>query len=157
MEPWINMKFSSVEHEVIFNKLYDRLKNEGNPMHINEDVMSTSDTQKNLSDIHKYIKLMLQTRENYAYRHLTSHRKVLGRPILFAKKIIRKLLKWYIEPITFQQTTFNNTTTSALGKTTELITELVNKINEIQNLYDKSVEELNNKQTQYNELKTQMN
>lgn len=50
--------------------------------------------------------------ENYAFRHIYSCRKMIGGLIVFCKRAIRKLLKWYIEPICFQQTDFNKAVTS---------------------------------------------
>ena len=42
-----------------------------------------------------------------AYRPIYSHRKIIGRIIVFAKRAIRKLTKFYIEPITFDQNDVN--------------------------------------------------
>ncbi|MGF9713266.1 FkbM family methyltransferase [Paenibacillus naphthalenovorans] len=148
------MKFNSVEHEVIFKKLID-LDNLHNETQI-EQTATPNDTSVYLNEIHIYIKEMLQTRENYAYRYLNSHRKVLGPLIVFAKKVIRKLLKWYIEPIAFQQTRFNNAVTPAIGRTTELVTELINKTNEMERLYNSFIKEIEVKQTQYDALTKQM-
>ncbi|MEX1029321.1 MAG: FkbM family methyltransferase [Paenibacillaceae bacterium] len=149
------MKFSSVEHEVIFNKLKDALGSEVNNISV-EQSATPSGPNTYLSEIHGYIKEMTNTRENNAYRYLDSPRKIIGPVIVFSKKVIRKLLKWYIEPITFQQTRFNNAVTPAIGRTTELITELINKTSEIETLYNNSAKELENKQTQYEEMKLQM-
>jgi hypothetical protein len=158
------MKFTSVEHEVIFKKLNEGLRIEVNPTLTNQ-AAQPDEANMHLVEIHKYINSMLKTRENYAYRYLSSHRKVIGPFIVFAKKIIRKLLKWYIEPIALQQTEFNNAVTHAIGRTTELLTELIKKINEIDSAkdleniqvqYDKLMSLVDHKQAQYEGMKMHM-
>lgn len=54
-------------------------------------------------------------------RPITSHRKIIGRMIVFGKKVLRKLSRWYINPIIEQQNRFNAEITGALN-------ELCNKI-----------------------------
>lgn len=66
------------------------------------------------------LRQMEVNRENYAFRHLYSCRAVIGKLIVFCKKIVRKCLKWYIEPICNQQTEFNNAVTPAFGRLTQL-------------------------------------
>jgi 2-polyprenyl-3-methyl-5-hydroxy-6-metoxy-1,4-benzoquinol methylase len=56
---------------------------------------------------------------------ITSHRKVIGRFIVFGKKVARKLLRWYINPIIEEQNRFNAQLTGALN-------ELSNKLISIQ-------------------------
>ncbi len=50
---------------------------------------------------------MDRLKQVYAYRQLQSRRNVLGKGILFFKKIIRKMSKFYIEPIVTDQNNFN--------------------------------------------------
>lgn len=45
---------------------------------------------------------------------LSSHRPVLGRGIVFAKKVIRKLVRWYVEPNWARQSDFNQHATRAI-------------------------------------------
>lgn len=66
---------------------------------------------------------MDRTRSNFAYRELHSKRR-LGPLIIFMKRCIRKCLKWYIDPICFQQTEFNNAVTPAIGRLTQSVTQL---------------------------------
>lgn len=54
-----------------------------------------------------FIHTMKSTEKNEAYRSIWSCRKFVGPIILFFKKVIRKCLKWYIEPICDQQSEFN--------------------------------------------------
>lgn len=50
----------------------------------------------------------------YAWRLLKSSHVLIGNLIVFIKKIIRKLIKWYIEPIVDEQRVFNNDVTNLL-------------------------------------------
>ena len=77
-----------------------------------------------LNEIDRYIAAMDKNKENYAFREIYSCQKWIGPIIVFHKRIIRKLLKWYIEPICFQQTEFNNAVTLA-GDKVELLVSLV--------------------------------
>lgn len=57
---------------------------------------------------------MKRKAENRAYRELYSCRKLVGGIIVFVKRVIRKVLKWYIEPVCNQQTEFNHMTVKAV-------------------------------------------
>lgn len=76
--------------------------------------------EKYFEEIDSYLRRMDINRENYAFRHLYSCRAIIGGLIVLFKKVVRKCLKWYIEPICNQQTEFNNAVTPALGRLTEL-------------------------------------
>jgi 2-polyprenyl-3-methyl-5-hydroxy-6-metoxy-1,4-benzoquinol methylase len=54
---------------------------------------------------------------------ITSHRKILGRFIVFGKKFVRKFLRWYINPSFDQQREFNVSVTRSLNITGELLRE----------------------------------
>jgi len=60
-----------------------------------------------------------------AEKPITSHRRVIGRFIVFGKKAARKLLRWYINPIIEEQNRFNAQLTGALN-------EISNKLISIQ-------------------------
>lgn len=53
-----------------------------------------------------------------ADRPITSHRKIIGKFIVFGKKVVRKLLRWYINPIAEEVTRFNSYATSAINEMT---------------------------------------
>jgi len=132
----VNMEqFGSIEEKVIFEKLQ---ASNCSQVGVN-DLTVSSHTEKNLSELYRLVDVLNQTRENSAYRLILSHRKYLGHAIIFVKKVIRRCLKWYIDPICSQQTEFNNTVTSVTGNITELfikynqeITANAQLINELQ-------------------------
>lgn len=46
---------------------------------------------------------------------ITSHRKIIGKFIVFGKKVVRYCLKWYIDPIVEQQNEFNGSVTASIN------------------------------------------
>lgn len=90
-----------------------------------------------LADLNRYIRSMESTRQNFAFRRIYSCRKYTGGVIVFFKRVVRKLLKWYIEPICFQQTEFNNAVTPSIGRLTELSAELLSRTNQQQETNEK--------------------
>lgn len=126
------MKFNSIEQEIIYNKLIKGLSVNASDekMYLNQH---STDQGSNiyLSQIYQYIDIMVKTKENPAYRYLKSHRKFIGQLVTFIKKVVRKSLKWYIEPITNQQTEFNNAVAPAIGRIAELTTRLINKTEDL--------------------------
>ena len=67
-------------------------------------------------DIAAKIDILERTKDNRAYRPLISNVKILGKAIVFVKKVIRiLLLQWYVEPVCTQQTVFNNAAASAIA------------------------------------------
>lgn len=57
-----------------------------------------------------------------------SHRKFLGKIIVFSKRAIRKLLKWYVRDTGIKQNTFNAYTVKTLNGIWEYINEANNKM-----------------------------
>lgn len=49
---------------------------------------------------------------NWVFR---SNRKIIGKFIIFGKRAVRKLLRWYIEPIVEQQNKFNGSITASIN------------------------------------------
>jgi FkbM family methyltransferase len=126
--------FRNIEHEIIYNKLVDHLKetktsNVQAPKGTDEEA---GNYNNKFREIDLYLRIMQDKRENHAYRYLHSHRKWIGSAIVFAKKVVRKLLKWYIEPVTIQQTEFNNAVTPSVGRITELVRIVTNKLETVE-------------------------
>ncbi|WP_369594568.1 FkbM family methyltransferase [Lysinibacillus pakistanensis] len=146
----MSMKFDNLEHEIIYNKMLEYISKHNSqidPRHV--EVQSMDELQSNCA---KYIAIMDSNKENHAHKPIHSHRKILGPFIIFGKKVVRKLLKWYLNPITQQQNTFNQAVTS----TTKLINESVNNlqldvsqvVNKIQNNEEK-INYINNQSEHY--------
>ncbi|MDD4311764.1 MAG: hypothetical protein PHW41_04710 [Eubacteriales bacterium] len=133
-------EFLNIEEEVIYNKLVPGKHQQGDA---SCELLSAADLNgcsgvidaekviKNISDLGELIITLKETSENYAFRPLFSDSKVLGKVILFAKKAIRKLLKWYIEPICFQQTTFNLAVTQSIEQLAKIQADLIVSVAEL--------------------------
>jgi len=73
---------------------------------------------------------------NWSYSadyHLTSHRKFLGRFIVFGKKVIRKCLRWYMNPVVDHQVYFNATVVRAINQLVNLTQYQNHAISELAN------------------------
>lgn len=122
-------QFSSSRHEVIYKKMLELNSLKENNLQVSNQSndISAQIESEYLMELNRYIMLLDSNRENHAYRQISSHRKWIGSIIVFGKKVVRKFLKWYIEPITIQQTKFNNAVTPSIGRLTELVTKLIEK------------------------------
>ena len=74
-----------------------------------------------------------------AERPITSHRRFLGPILVFGKKVVRKLLRWYVNPFVDQQRNFNvamvhlmNATQSQLDEKKERISELEQTVQDLE-------------------------
>lgn len=114
--------FKSIEEKVIFNKLI------GN----NKTAIKCDINNNYLESFNNKLKLMNNLRENYAFKSISSHRPYLGACIIFIKRVIRKLLKWYIEPICFQQTKFNVAVTEANSDIYNYLTSIDSRTKELE-------------------------
>jgi hypothetical protein len=96
-----------------------------------ETVMDVNKVARDINELGKLIETLKETSENYAFRPLISDRKVIGKGIIFFRRTIRKLLKWYIEPICFQQTAFNQAVTHSISRLAEIQSELIVSVAEL--------------------------
>ena len=122
----------SLEEKIIFEKLTEKCPinytdEKTSPAQQSVQISQMIDQDINIQKIEKYfeeldrcLRKMDTNRENYAFRHLYSCRAVIGKFILFGKRVVRKCLKWYIEPVCNQQTEFNNAVTPAIGRLCQL-------------------------------------
>lgn len=129
-----NKEFDSIEHEVIYKKLVEYYKENNN---------NNIEVKCNIDNSTLIIDQMKEYKDLYAHRIITSHRKHIGKLIIFGKKVVRKLLKWYINPITQDQTVFNNAT--------------VNTIENLYNEFKRNLSEQENKINKIDKLEKQIN
>lgn len=88
------------------------------------------------AQIMENIRVMQLNADNRAYRKIYSCRKVIGGLIVFVKRVIRKLLKWYLEPVCDQQSDFNLATVSAVSGVKDMSTGLQMDISLLQKKVD---------------------
>lgn len=143
----------NIEEQVIYEKLKGIIPihdfKEAEAVKNNINTQSDADVEDKtlnnaayIDEIIGRIASMERTRENYAFRNIYSCRKYIGPIIVFCKRVVRKILKWYIEPICFQQTEFNNAVTPAIGRLCELQNFTIKKQNEIHKAVDVYKEQL---------------
>ena len=63
------------------------------------------------------ISMMDESRTVLAYRDISSTRKGVGKLITFVKKVIRKMVCFYVEPLVDDQNRFNELTTKVVAQT----------------------------------------
>ena len=76
---------------------------------------------------------------------ITSHRKILGKIIVFSKKTIRKLLRWFIAPLIEEQNRVNGSLTASINALTNNDIVIKQYIEDTQNekLNNNIIEEIN--------------
>ncbi|MEK4292881.1 FkbM family methyltransferase [Paenibacillus sp. FSL R5-0914] len=116
-------------------------------------------TDKKIVEIESYINKMLITRDNNPDIHWRLQSKVRNPFKNILKKVVSRLFKWYTDPLAFQQIEFNNAVTPAIGKSTELLNELLNitknlngKIQSTQSEYEELSLRLQIQQEQYDKM-----
>ena len=158
--------------EDIFINTEQEIKRNLSDRHLIDDIQSFSNCEQYLkldqsirlnSNIPRNldidISFMKDNAENRAYRVLHSNRPIIGKPIVFFKKVLRKFLKWYIDPICNQQTDFNKSSLSAIetlrfelggvrddsNKSIDICLSQISNINSSINILKNENESLNNK------------
>ena len=76
---------------------------------------------------------MREKADNRAFRHLYSCRKYIGGIIVFCKRVVRKCLKWYIEPVCDQQSDFNHATVAMTEKLFDELASVNTVTSDVQN------------------------
>lgn len=129
------MEFKSIEEEIIYEKMCNfATKLESQFVLSNQcnkyEVVNTDEQNKLYSipnEVYDNIRKLEENRVIIAHRPLISRRKYLGKLVTFVKKAVRKTLKWYINPITDQQTLFNSSVTPIIGRLTEVLGNTLEK------------------------------
>lgn len=98
--------------------------------------------------IEENLKDMSVLQENRAWRLLRSDPNIFGSIKIFIKKVLRKCIKFYIEPIADQQTEFNI-------KTTETLTVLNRKVSTEEGKYDWLIRDAQNNGSRLDNIETQ--
>ena len=82
--------------------------------------------------------------ENRAFRHIYSCRRIIGPLIVFGKRVVRKLLKWYLEPVCDQQTDYNriaaeifDSLAGKLAQSDQACGELAERVSELEETVQK--------------------
>lgn len=140
---------------------------------IDDKYVNNSRKAKNMviNEIDEYINKMEYNRQEnntkwnvITHNNITSHRKILGRFIVFIKRVIRKSLKWYINPIMDQQREFNasitrtsNDMSNVLQKMLELLLIMQKNQNLCETNYNDIIDELRNNEFKLLEVEEKIN
>ncbi|MDR0558050.1 MAG: hypothetical protein LBG43_09370 [Treponema sp.] len=89
-----------------------------------------------------FIEDMRNLKDNCANKVIAPNRKHFNKPIIFFKRIIRKLIRWYVDPVAERQALFNNSVFSYARESFLLNTLLIKKIDELSRLSDQNKQEI---------------
>lgn len=132
------------QNKLTVKDVIDKILNKGGGDNSNNTLMNVNlneSTDKVREDLELMELFNNRTYNNESWlvcseRIITSHRKIIGKFIVFGKKIVRKFLRWYINPIVEDQNKFN-------GSVTRCINEIYNKFVVIENNF-RQLNKINN-------------
>jgi len=149
------LHFQSIEEKVIFEKL---AKGRPDEPKIKQESYSGNDINNKLLldlmlKVGNYVGILEQNRVNSSDRPLHSSRIFAG-SVVFVKRIIRRLMRWYMEPAWRQQTVFNSAVAPSIGCMNEINDELINNV---RMLFREQRQLLNSQQTMNEQLQRLIN
>ncbi|PZD96384.1 hypothetical protein DNH61_07680 [Paenibacillus sambharensis] len=114
------------DNNIDVKKIMKQIKENLNKRSYEDDLVKTSSYHTNnrginLSALEEYQLLLNRTWNNSTAFPITSHRRGIGTIIVFVKKVIRKSISWYMNPIMQRQTEFNANVVRAYN---EIVTQL---------------------------------
>lgn len=136
----------NINIEDIMNQIRKKIQEKGV---IDEEIEfdQTSSEEEMLSE---YLRMVNNLWDVSSYDNIHSHRKTLGKIIVFIKKVIRKSIFWYIDPIVQQQNEFNSFATRTLNSMNVKLNNMENEIQNIKKDYNNKLENYNNILENYN-------
>lgn len=134
-----------------------KMKAELGKHNINEDLSTvtfehyekTDTSGINLKELYNKVDIINRSWHSNPEFTITSHRKVLGPLIVKAKKVVRKMLRWYINPYAALQNEFN-------GNVTRTMNEMFTQFKTINNQLDDAKANLLKKDEQIEALKKEI-
>lgn len=109
-------------------------------------------------DVSEHLRLVNMTYHIEPHLPITSHRRILGKLIIFYKKVVRKLLKWYINPIAEQQENFNANvvrTLNSIDAREQKIMNYEDKTGHIVDRYSSDLKRINSQLVQLEKINEQ--
>jgi hypothetical protein len=110
------------------------------------DDMGAACDENNNCDDDKKLELLIEDmrtlKDNRASKAITPNRRHFNKLIIFFKRITRKLIRWYVEPMAERQTLFNNAVFSWAHEILVLNTLLIKRIDELNCLSDQNKQEI---------------
>ncbi|MBC2581572.1 bifunctional 2-polyprenyl-6-hydroxyphenol methylase/3-demethylubiquinol 3-O-methyltransferase UbiG [Clostridium sp. DJ247] len=90
------------------------------------------DVDLNLKRLDNHIEKLTTKWDIISFWKVTSHRKYIGKFIIFFKRLTRKFTFWYIDPIAQQQRDFNSNVVQTINNISVLLEDINDKVNAIQ-------------------------
>lgn len=124
-----------IKERILYNKNFDKDTNNIKNNNVNSENMDKLNWTYNfdIKELDKNIKEINQNWDVNTPKRITSHRKLLGKFIVFGKKIVKKFLFWYVDPTIEQQKYFNASSTRSINEMYKLLTDIIPMINEMYN------------------------
>ena len=116
----IEIKDSEINVEAIIKKMKSELASRNIEENINDLLLNFESTPYNndaIVEIQMNLDIANKLWNIPAEYSITSHRRLLGPLIIFGKKVVRKLLRWYINPIVKSQNEYNQYIIRAMNAT----------------------------------------
>lgn len=134
------MDFKINDDEINVKDIMRQIKANTSKRVIKDDLLNKPLTNRNsdisLGEIENHQYSLNKMWHYSADEHITSHRRFIGIAIVFGKKVMRKLLRWYMNPVVTKQVEFN-------AETARTINVLVDKIKDLHNTNIVLQEEVN--------------
>lgn len=124
-------ELQSIEEKVIYKKLLQychKREDEEQQIYRSWIAEHIDDPKAEMQYVCRQLNSLKQKKDNFAYRVLPMDVHGIKKVVLYLKKAMRKCMKWYIEPICFQQTDFNGSATAAIGTTINVVADLERRI-----------------------------
>ncbi|MEI2395814.1 methyltransferase domain-containing protein [Paenibacillus phytohabitans] len=157
------MNIEVKDSEINVQEIIAKMKVELGKHTINEDLSTVTFEQYgktealniDLKELYSKVDIVNRSWNSNPEFLITSHRRILGPFIVNAKKLIRKMMRWYINPYTTLQNEFNGNLTRTMN---ELFTQFKNTVDQFQIInqqLDVAKTDLSKKNEQIEMLKNQ--
>lgn len=125
-EDMFKIDIENINIEDIMTQIRKKIKDSGV---VDEEIKF----DKNSSEeemLQEYLRIVNNTCSVISDRNITSHRRGIGKAIVLLKRMVRKTIHWYTQPIVEQQNEFNAYATRTLNSMTARLEKIDGGINE---------------------------
>lgn len=129
---------SSVEQRVIMGKLSNGAQTEDCELFDNNSNFKVGEnTHSYFNKLEKNFKVLQNTANNTSIKEITSNNQSIQKVVIFIKKVIRKFIKWYVEPICVQQSLYNRAVEEIIKDQIKMQSEMLAEIQKLKNELEK--------------------
>lgn len=134
----MNRTFTIHDDQINIEEIMDEIRKYIRERGLTENqLLQGSRLRNNMEDyqqidkLNHFIDLLHRTWNMTGDKEIKSHRVIIGKMIVLAKKIIRKVIRWYIQPVWDQQTEFNANNVHAINELAMALEELLEQHREL--------------------------